>query len=165
MKITHVIRGDDHLSNTPKQVLIYEALDMPLPQFAHLSTILGPDHARLSKRHGATAVSQFRESGYLPEALMNYIALLGWSPISEGSEIIPQSDLVRQFRLERVNKSPAVFDTHKLDFINRHYLKTSPMAEGLIAMEMEKSGWMPQSERDSWLAMVMETILPNVNKS
>jgi len=163
MKITHVIRGDDHLSNTPKQVLIYEALDMPLPEFAHLSTILGPDHARLSKRHGATAVSQFREAGYLPEALMNYIALLGWSPVSEGSEIIPQADLVRQFRLDRVNKSPAVFDTHKLNFINRHYMKTSPKSANLVAVELEKSGWMPQPD-DAWVAMVADTILPIVDK-
>src|SRR5204863_1401244 len=130
------IRGDDHLSNTPKQVLIYEALDMPLPQFAHLSTILGPDHARLSKRHGATAVSQFREAGYLPEALMNYIALLGWSPVSEGSEIIPKADLISQFRLDRVNKSPAIFDTNKLDFINRHYMKSSAAVAELAAVEL-----------------------------
>jgi nondiscriminating glutamyl-tRNA synthetase len=165
MKITHVIRGDDHLSNTPKQVLIYEALDMPMPEFAHLSTILGPDHARLSKRHGATAVSQFREAGYLPEALVNYIALLGWSPVSSGSEIIPQPDLVRQFRLDRVNKSPAVFDANKLDFINRHYMKTSPAARGLVAGELERSGWMPKSDQESWLAMVLDTIVPGVNRS
>jgi glutamyl-tRNA synthetase/nondiscriminating glutamyl-tRNA synthetase len=165
MKITHVIRGDDHLSNTPKQVLIYEALKTPLPEFAHLSTILGPDHARLSKRHGATAVAQFREAGYLPEALMNYIALLGWSPASDGSEVIPKSELVSQFRLDRVNKSPAVFDTQKLDFINRHYMKTSPLAPILVAAELEKSGWMPQSEQDAWLAMVMDTVVPSVDKS
>jgi len=164
MKITHVIRGDDHLSNTPKQILIYEALKTTLPEFAHLSTILGPDHARLSKRHGATAVSQFREAGYLPEALMNYIALLGWSPASEGSEIIPKSELVSQFRLDRVNKSPAVFDTQKLDFINRHYMKTSPMAPVLVAGELEKSGWMPRSEKDVWLAMVVDTVVPSVDK-
>jgi glutamyl-tRNA synthetase/nondiscriminating glutamyl-tRNA synthetase len=165
MKITHVIRGDDHLSNTPKQVLIYEALKIPLPEFAHLSTILGPDHSRLSKRHGATAVSQFREAGYLPEALMNYIALLGWSPVSEGSEIIPRAELVSQFRLDRVNKSPAVFDTHKLDFINRHYMKTSPMASVLVEAELKNSGWMPRSDQDVWLAMVMDTVVPSVDKS
>ncbi len=164
MKITHVIRGDDHLSNTPKQVLIYEALDMPLPEFAHLSTILGPDHTRLSKRHGATAVSQFREAGYLPEAMMNYISLLGWSPVSEGSEILPGDELIRQFRLDRVNKSPAVFDTHKLNFINRHYLKTSPAAGELVSRELQRSDWMPQAEGDSWMAMVMDTVVPTVDK-
>src|SRR5712671_268273 len=163
MKITHVIRGDDHLSNTPKQVLIYEALHMELPQVAHLSTILGSDHARLSKRHGATAVSQFREAGYLPEALMNYVALLGWSPVSEGSEIVPQAELVRQFRLDRVNKSPAVFDTNKLDFINRHYLKTSPKAASLVASELERADWMPETERDVWLTQVIDVVVPLVN--
>ena len=164
MKITHVIRGDDHLSNTPKQVLIYEALDMPLPEFAHLSTILGPDHTRLSKRHGATAVAQFREAGYLPEALMNYISLLGWSPVSEGSEILSRDELIREFRLDRVNKSPAVFDTHKLDFINRHYLKSSPAAASLVSQVLQSSNWMPQAEGDMWLAMISDTIVPAVDK-
>ena len=163
MEITHVIRGDDHLSNTPKQVLIFEALNRTLPEFAHLSTILGPDHTRLSKRHGATAVAQFRESGYLPEALMNYIALLGWSPASEGTEVIPPKDLVGQFRLGRVNSSPAVFDVAKLHFINRHYLKSSPAAPRLIARELEKSGWMPSTEQEQWLAMVTETVVPSVD--
>jgi len=162
MEITHVIRGDDHLSNTPKQVLIYEALNVPLPQFAHLSTILGPDHTRLSKRHGATAVAQFREAGYLPEALVNYMALLGWSPTSEGSEVISPAELVKQFRLDRVNKSPAVFDVGKLNFINRHYLKSSPSSRQLIAAELEKTGWMPASSED-WLNRVIETIVPAVD--
>jgi nondiscriminating glutamyl-tRNA synthetase len=163
MEITHVIRGDDHLSNTPKQVLVYEALKRPLPEFAHLSTILGPDHTRLSKRHGATAVAQFREAGYLPEALMNYIALLGWSPTSEGSEVIPPADLVKQFRLDRVNKSPAVFDVTKLNFINRHYMKSSPGAAPLVAQELQKTGWMPEADRDRWVAMVAETVAPSVD--
>src|SRR5688572_27093223 len=142
MEISHVIRGDDHLSNTPKQVLIYEALQQPVPRFAHLSTILGPDHTRLSKRHGATAVAQFREAGYLPEALMNYIALLGWSPTSEGSEVLPPEELVKTFRLDRVNKSPAVFDVTKLNFINRHYMKSSTAVPELVSGELEKAGWM-----------------------
>jgi glutamyl-tRNA synthetase/nondiscriminating glutamyl-tRNA synthetase len=163
MEITHVIRGDDHLSNTPKQVLIYEALNHKLPEFAHLSTILGPDHTRLSKRHGATAIAQFREAGYLPEALMNYIALLGWSPTSEGSEVIPPADLVKQFRLDRVNKSPAVFDVTKLNFINRHYMKSSPSAPRLVAQELEKTGWMPATDRDRWVAMVADTVAPSVD--
>jgi nondiscriminating glutamyl-tRNA synthetase len=96
---------------------------------------------------------------------MNYIALLGWSPVSDGSEIIPRSELISQFRLNRVNKSPAVFDTSKLDFINRHYMKTSPMAPILVAGELEKSGWMPQSEQDVWLAMIVDTVVPSVDKS
>lgn len=163
MEITHVIRGDDHLSNTPKQVLIYEALDHPLPEFAHLSTILGPDHTRLSKRHGATAITHFREAGYLPEALMNYIALLGWSPTSEGSEVISPSDLVKQFRLDRVNKSPAVFDPAKLNFINRHYLKSSSSVAALVARELEKTGWMPNAEQDRWVSLVMDNVLASVD--
>ena len=163
MDITHVIRGDDHLSNTPKQVLIYEALGRPLPEFAHLSTILGPDHARLSKRHGATAIAHFREAGYLPEALMNYIALLGWSPTSDGSEVIPPMDLVKQFRLDRVNKSPAVFDVNKLSFINRHYLKSNPDVPRLVVQELEKAGWMPASDRDRWVSTVMDTVLASVD--
>jgi nondiscriminating glutamyl-tRNA synthetase len=163
MNITHVIRGDDHLSNTPKQVLIYEALNVALPEFAHLSTILGPDHTRLSKRHGATAIAQFREAGYLPEALMNYIALLGWSPTSEGSEVIPPTDLLKQFRLDRVNKSPAVFDVGKLNFINRHYLKSSPAGPELIAQELEKTGWMPSVDGTEWLAKVADTVVPSVD--
>src|SRR5262245_34197969 len=163
MAITHVIRGDDHLSNTPKQVLIYEALGNPLPEFAHLSTILGPDHTRLSKRHGATAIAQFREQGYLPEALVNYIALLGWSPTSEGSEVIAPQQLVRDFRLDRVNKSPAVFDVAKLNFINRHYLKSSPTARGLIAEELRKDDWMASSDGERWVEKVADTIVAGVD--
>ena len=163
MEITHVIRGDDHLSNTPKQVLIYEALGHPLPEFAHLSTILGPDHARLSKRHGATAIAQFREAGYLPEALMNYIALLGWSPTSEGSEVISPAELVKQFRIDRVNKSPAVFDVTKLNFINRHYLKSSPSAPQLLTQELQRAGWMPSGSGEHWARMVADTVAPSVD--
>src|SRR5262249_8723441 len=161
--ITHVIRGDDHLSNTPKQVLIYEALRQPLPEFAHLSTILGPDHTRLSKRHGATSISHFRELGYLPEALMNYIALLGWSPASEGSEVIAPAELVRQFQLDRVNKSPAIFDFQKLNFINRSYLKTSPNTPKLVAEELQKTGWMPTAKVEQWLSVVIDTVMVSVD--
>lgn len=163
MEITHVIRGDDHLSNTPKQVLIFEALNQPLPEFAHLSTILGPDHTRLSKRHGATAIAHFREAGYLPEALMNYIALLGWSPTSDGSEVIPPTDLVGQFKLDRVNKSPAVFDVTKLSFINRHYMKSSSVVPQLVTRELEKSEWLPEVDRETWIARVMDTVLASVD--
>jgi nondiscriminating glutamyl-tRNA synthetase len=123
MKITHVIRGDDHLSNTPKQVALYEALGWPIPEFAHLSTILGPDRERLSKRHGATSVANFREMGVLPEALVNYMALLGWAPSGGDREIFSPQELVKEFRLERVTPSPAVFDFEKLYWLNRHYLQ------------------------------------------
>jgi nondiscriminating glutamyl-tRNA synthetase len=127
MKISHVIRGDDHLSNTPKQVALYEALGWPVPEFAHLSTILGADRERLSKRHGATSIANFREMGVLPEALVNYLALLGWAPSGGTREIFSIEELIKEFSLERVTPSPAVFDMEKLYWLNRHYIKhTSP---------------------------------------
>jgi nondiscriminating glutamyl-tRNA synthetase len=123
MKITHVIRGDDHLSNTPKQVALYEALGWPVPEFAHLSTILGGDRERLSKRHGATSIASFRNMGVLPEALDNYLALLGWAPSGGTREIFSREELVKEFSLARVTPSPAVFDMEKLYWLNRHSIK------------------------------------------
>jgi glutamyl-tRNA synthetase len=123
MEITHVIRGDDHISNTPKQVAIYQAFGWPVPEFAHLSTILGADRERLSKRHGATSISTFREMGYLPEALVNYLALLGWGAEDGKTETFTLPELTRVFSLERVTPSPAIFDFDKLNWLNRHYLK------------------------------------------
>jgi nondiscriminating glutamyl-tRNA synthetase len=123
MGITHVIRGDDHLSNTPKQVAIYQAFGWPVPEFAHLSTILGADRERLSKRHGATSISTFREMGYLPEALVNYLALLGWGAEDGKTETFTLDELTKAFSLERVTPSPAIFDFDKLNWLNRHYLK------------------------------------------
>lgn len=122
MEITHVIRGEDHISNTPRQVLVYEALGFALPKFAHLALVLGPDHAPLSKRHGATSVKEFRERGYLPEALVNYLALIGWSP-GGGDEILPVAELARRFSLDQVGLSAGVFDPDKLAWVNRYYLK------------------------------------------
>jgi glutamyl-tRNA synthetase/nondiscriminating glutamyl-tRNA synthetase len=122
-----VVRGEDHISNTPRQVLIYEALGATPPAFAHLSLVLGPDHAPLSKRHGATSVAEFRERGFLPEALVNYLALLGWSP-GEGEEILSIDQMARRFDLAKVTHSAAVFDTSKLAWINRHYMKDAPPA-------------------------------------
>ena len=126
MRITHVIRGDDHLSNTPKQVALYEALGWPVPEFAHLSTILGGDRERLSKRHGATSIGMFKAMGVLPEALVNYLALLGWAPSGGTREIFSREELVKEFSLQRVTPSPAVFDMDKLYWLNRHYIKESP---------------------------------------
>lgn len=125
MDITHVIRGEDHISNTPRQVLLYEAFGFTPPVFAHLSLVLGPDHTPLSKRHGATSVAEFRARGFLPEALVNYLALLGWSP-GGGDEILPADEMARRFSLEHVGHSAAVFDIDKLAWINRHYLREMP---------------------------------------
>jgi glutamyl-tRNA synthetase len=123
MGVTHVIRGDDHISNTPKQVAIFQAFGWPVPEFAHLSTILGADRERLSKRHGATSIATFREMGYLPEALVNYLALLGWGAEDGKTETFTLKELTRAFTLERVTPSPAIFDFDKLNWLNRHYLK------------------------------------------
>ena len=127
MGITHVVRGEDHISNTPRQVLLYEAMGFDLPVFAHLALVLGPDHTPLSKRHGATSVSEFRARGYLPEALVNYLALLGWSP-GGGDEVLPASELARRFALDHVGHSAAIFDDEKLAWVNRHYLRDADAA-------------------------------------
>ena len=124
MKVTHVVRGEDHISNTPRQVLLYEAFGWPPPKFAHLSLVMGPDHAPLSKRHGATSVAEFRQKGYLPEALVNYLALIGWSP-GEGEEVLPLPELAKRFDLAKVAHSAGVFDEDKLAWVNRHYLKAA----------------------------------------
>lgn len=121
MKISHIIRGDDHLSNTPRQILVFEALGYEVPNFAHLSMIYGADHKKLSKRHGATGVEEYKNMGYLPEALLNYLALLGWSLDGE-TTIIPREVLAKEFSLERISKNPAVFDLKKLEWINGQYL-------------------------------------------
>ncbi|MBI2370028.1 MAG: glutamate--tRNA ligase [Deltaproteobacteria bacterium] len=127
MGITHVIRGDEHLNNTPKQILLYEALGLPQPRFAHVSMILGPDKAKLSKRHGATSVQAYRELGYLPAALVNYLVRLGWSHGDQ--EIFSVQEMVEQFTLENVGKSAAVFNAEKLLWLNAHYLREMPPPE------------------------------------
>jgi nondiscriminating glutamyl-tRNA synthetase len=127
MEVTHVIRGEDHLSNTPRQLLLYEALGFTPPQFAHLALVMGPDHSPLSKRHGATSIAEFRTKGYLPEALVNYLALIGWSP-GDDVELMSIDELARHFSLERVGHSPGVFDEEKLAWVNRHYLKIADAA-------------------------------------
>jgi nondiscriminating glutamyl-tRNA synthetase len=144
MGITHVVRGEDHISNTPRQLLLYEAFGWTPPAFAHVSLVLGPDHAPLSKRHGATSVSEFRARGYLPEALTNYLALLGWSP-GEGQEIVPLAELASRFKLEDVGHSAGVFDPEKLSWINRHYLKTAA-PERLTALAL------PYLKAEGWVA-------------
>jgi glutamyl-tRNA synthetase len=125
MAISHVIRGDDHLSNTPKQIVVYEALDLPVPIFAHLSMILGADGKRLSKRHGATSVEAYRDLGFLPEALTNYLALLGWSLDGE-TTVIDAATLCENFALDRISKNPAIFDEEKLEWLNGVYIREMP---------------------------------------
>ena len=181
MKITHVIRGDDHLSNTPKQVAVYEALGWPVPEFAHLSTILGADRERLSKRHGATSIANFRDMGVLPEALVNYLALLGWAPPGGTREIFPRQELVREFSLKRVTPSPAVFDMEKLYWLNRHYIKESsperieklalPYYTRAIGLELAKQHggeaqpdypWTPDVV--GWFGSITRMLVPSVDR-
>jgi glutamyl-tRNA synthetase len=128
MGVTHVIRGADHLPNTPKQVMVYEALDAKLPEFAHLPLILGPDKKRLSKRHGATSVTHFRDKGYLSGAVVNYLALLGWNP-GDDREVFTLHELKEEFSLERVNSANAVFDAEKLAWLNGKYISEVPAGE------------------------------------
>jgi glutamyl-tRNA synthetase/nondiscriminating glutamyl-tRNA synthetase len=169
MKITHVIRGDDHLSNTPKQVALYEALGWAVPEFAHLSTILGADRERLSKRHGATSIANFRDMGVLPEALMNYLALLGWAPTGGTREIFSPEELQKEFSLERVTPSPAVFDMEKLYWLNRHYIKQSPpeRIEKLAEPYFVSAGLLPDNPDEptrAWFAKVVALLAPSVDK-
>lgn len=167
MKITHVIRGDDHLSNTPKQVALYEALGWPVPEFAHLSTILGADRERLSKRHGATSIANFREMGVLPEALVNYLALLGWAPSGGMREIFSRNELVEEFSLERVTPSPAVFDMEKLYWLNRHYIKESS-AERIAGLARpyyaRLAGGEASLEVQAWLDKITLMLAPAVDR-
>ncbi|HEY2499217.1 MAG TPA: glutamate--tRNA ligase [Candidatus Angelobacter sp.] len=169
MKITHVIRGDDHISNTPKQVAVYEALGLPVPEFAHLSTILGPDRERLSKRHGATSMANFREMGILPEALMNYLALLGWAPSGGDREIFSKEELIKEFDLERVNPAPAVFDTEKLHWLNRHYIKQSPpdRIHQMGTEMLQRADLLPASVNGSvsgWANALIDLLAPYVDQ-
>jgi len=133
MRITHVIRGADHLSNTPKQILLYRALGASLPEFAHLPLILGPDKSRLSKRHGATSVGEYRDQGYLAEAMVNFLALLGWSP-GDDREFLRRPELIELFSMERVLKKPSVFDETKLEWLNGQYMIQLPSDELLAGV-------------------------------
>lgn len=136
MQITHVIRGADHLSNTPKQVLLYEALNEEPPIYAHVPLILGQDGKRLSKRHGATSIAAYRQQGILPEALLNYLALLGWSP-GDDREFFERDELIEHFRIEKINKANAVFDPAKLEWMNGKYI-SAMRADSLAALVKEE---------------------------
>jgi glutamyl-tRNA synthetase len=157
MRITHVIRGDDHLANTPRQVLIYQGLGAPLPVFAHLPQVLGVDKARFSKRHGATSVREYRDLGYLPDALVNYLARLGWSHGDQ--ELFTREELVRHFSLDTVGKSPGVFNPEKLEWVNFQYLKATPadaLADAVVPF-LERAGLPVPADR-AWLARAIETL-------
>ena len=136
MKITHVVRGDDHISNTPKQVLLYEALGALVPQFAHVPLILGPDKKRLSKRHGATSVGEYEKQGYLPEAMVNFLALLGWSPGND-EEVFTREELIERFGLEGISGGNAVFNPEKLDWFNQQHIARMPGGEILVRLRQE----------------------------
>ncbi len=160
MRVTHVVRGADHLSNTPKQILMYEAWGAKTPIFAHLPLILGPDKQRLSKRHGATSVEAYREQGILPEALVNFLALLGWTPPG-GREIVPLNEMIKTFELTAVSKSNAVFDPEKLAWMNSEYLRALPVERLLVLVEEElrrsgspAAGGTPDAERQRFEASI-----------
>jgi glutamyl/glutaminyl-tRNA synthetase len=161
MNISHVIRGEGHLSNTHRQVLIYEALGAVPPAFAHLSTILGKDGEKLSKRHGATSVLEFRKMGYLPEAMVNYLSLLGWAPPGEGQEILSIDETIRLFSLDRVNRHPAIFDPEKLNWVSRNHIKSADpgLLVQLAAPYLQKVGWLPEELASPVLVWLEQVIL------
>ncbi len=162
MKITHVIRGADHLSNTPKQVLLYRALGEPLPVFAHVPLILGPDKTRLSKRHGATSVMAYREEGILPEVFRNFLALLGWTPPDSTKERMDDQKLISLFSLEGISRSDAVFDRAKLDWFNMEYIRSCPAEQLLpfIEEEWRKSGVEIEARDAEWLYATIDLVKP-----
>lgn len=164
MGITHVIRGDDHLSNTPRQVMVYEALGAPVPTFAHISMILGADGKKLSKRHGATSVEEYRDAGYLSDAFVNYLALLGWSLDGE-TTVIPRDVLASQFSLERISKNPATFDPKKLDWMNAEYInrmEDAEFADQIMLPELLEAGLIDEGfEADeSWVDALAAIVKP-----
>lgn len=167
MGITQVIRGEDHISNTPRQILMYEALGFTPPAFAHLALVMGPDHTPLSKRHGATSVGEFRAKGYLPEALVNYLALIGWSPGND-DEIVPVAEMARRFSLADVGLSAGVFDEEKLAWVNRHYLKAAdPARLAQLSLPFFAASGMtlnPDREGLAYLASVMPIASGSVDR-
>ncbi len=162
MKITHVIRGDDHLSNTPKQILIAKALGIPTPKYAHHPLILGPDRSKLSKRHGITSVAKYREEGYLPEALFNYLSLLGWSS-EDGKEIFTKEELIEAIDISRIGKSAAVFDFQKLRWLNGIYIRDYDLKKlkKLLIPYIEKN-YDLSNYSDEWLLKFTEVIRGNL---
>ncbi|MFO7692299.1 MAG: glutamate--tRNA ligase [Vicinamibacterales bacterium] len=185
MAITHVVRGDDHISNTPKQVLLYRAFGKPLPAFAHVPLILGPDKRRLSKRHGATSVTEYSKQGYLPEAMMNFLALLGWSPGND-QEFFTRDDLIAAFSLEGISNSNAVFNPEKLEWFSAQHIARMPAAELVRRIEprLREAGLWPAawslgssfdspsdaalaqdtSDPGAWLTRLVELLRPRAKR-
>ncbi len=162
MGITHVVRGEEHLSNTPRQLMLYRALNFTPPAFAHVSLILGRDRSKMSKRHGATSIEAYKGQGYLPEALVNFLVLLGWSPVGE-EEIFTLEELVEQFSLDRVAKNPAVFDIDKLNWLNGHYIRKSSVERitDLAIPFLRQAGFVTGDvtpETYDWLKMVVASV-------
>ena len=169
MKITHVVRGDDHISNTPKQVLIYEALAAPVPHFAHVPLILGPDKKRLSKRHGATSVMEYAREGYLPEAMVNFLALLGWSPGSGDRELFTRRELADIFDLGGISGGNAVFNPEKLDWFNQqHIMRLAPEALATrLRPSFEAAGLWDDAflgDKHAWFFAVLEQLKPRAKR-
>jgi glutamyl-tRNA synthetase len=166
MRMTHVIRGADHISNTPKQIMQYKAFGAELPVFAHVPLILGPDKTRLSKRHGATSVMAYRDEGIIPEAFRNYLSLLGWTPAAAGEaagkEIFTQQELIAMFGLDGISRSNAVFDRAKLDWYNSEYIRAYPAEQllPLIEVEWKKAGVTPQKSDLAWLRATIDLLKP-----
>jgi len=155
--ITHILRGDDHISNTPKQILFYDALGLTPPRFGHMPLILGPDGAKLSKRHGCVSVREYRDEGYLPEALANYLALLGWTP-PEDREILPVGEAARLFTIERMNDVQAKFDVQKLKWMNGEYIMKMPLAElkPLVKRQLVRDGFDLSAVADAYFAKALD---------
>jgi glutamyl-tRNA synthetase len=162
MRMTHIIRGADHLSNTPKQILQYQALGAPMPTFAHVPLILGADKTRLSKRHGATSVMAYKSEGIVPEAFRNFLALLGWTPADASKEIMPNGELIAAFSLENIAHSNAVFDRSKLDWFNSEYIRAYPAEKllPLIREEWKEAGFTPQITDEKKLIEIIELLKP-----
>jgi glutamyl-tRNA synthetase len=169
MAITHVVRGDDHISNTPKHILLYRALGAPVPQFAHVPLILGPDKKRLSKRHGATSVIDYASQGFLPEAMVNFLGLLGWSPGAGDRELFSKEELVSVFSLDGISGGNAVFNPEKLEWFNQQYIMRLAAAElaERVKPSFEAAGLWDEAylgDRHAWFFSVLDLLKPRVKR-
>ena len=167
MEISHVIRAEEHLSNTPRQAVLYQAFGWEMPQFAHISLILGEDRKKMSKRHGATSVTQYEELGYLPEAVFNFLALLGWSPGGE-EEIMSKEEIIEKFSLDGVAKNPAVFDMEKLKWLNGNYIRQSSVERivDLAIPYLQREGYLDETiteENRHWVTLIVQALQEKIH--